>query len=371
MDTNRKVFRNSSPAARAELRRVFSRHFDDCSGSLLRFPAQYIEKPEPGGVSQRPVEGRSAIPSIHLLNADGIVELDQLISNLKVEVAPLVVDFLVGFGYQDAGFIPLVGALNSLGEPLLPHGEYIPDVAGEAGISNLHAVGGSKERLQSDIDADRPVDWGQRFEGNILTGEAGEPFTRRGTANCYSLDDALDTTGKPELEGADVPDSQVFAVQLPAGLCESEAVIAVFALETRKARFPVAVGDPPEKSLVSFVQAFKHVLEYLRTNFFIFGERCFKLRKLSFLCKERDSAMIMPISGDALLQGGIVEMSAQRKPPLGFLNSLRVGFNSILERLSSLHGLSIANLRKGGKPWRASPSVSPALKSGGLDGGIL
>ena len=194
-----------------------------------------------------------------------------------------------------------MGAFDSSREPLLTHGEYISSVAEEARVADFHAIGASQEGLQPDIDTYRPVDWGQRFEGNILAGEAGEPLTHRSTANCYSLDDTLDRTGKPELEGADVPDSHIFAIQLPASLLQYEGVVAVPALEAGKAGFPVAVSDSPKKSLVSFVQAFKHVLEHLRANFFIFGERCFKLRKLSLLSKEGDGLMVMSVGGDTLL----------------------------------------------------------------------
>ena len=361
MDTNRKVFRNSGPALGAELRRISGWHFDDYSGSLFRFPAQYIEEPKPSCISHRPVKRRGTIPGVHLLNADGIVESNKLVGYLKVKVPSLIGDFLVGFGHQYPGLPSTVGAFDSPREPLLVHSKHIPGVAEETRVTDFHTIGGSQEGLQPDIDTDRPVDWRQRFKGNIITGKTDVPFARRATANGDRLDSALNRARKPELESTDVSDSEVFAIQLPACLFQSEGVVAVPTLEAGKACFPVDVGDPPEKSLVSFVQAFKHILEHLRANFFIFGERCFKLRKLSFLCEERNSAMIMPIGGDALLQSGIVEMPTQRKPPLSFFNSLRAGFNSILERLSSLHGLSIANLKKGGKPSSRLRRLYPQL----------
>jgi hypothetical protein len=53
------------------------------------------------------------------------------------------------------------------------------------------------------------------------------------------------------------------------------------------------------------------------------------------------------------------------------VDSLRAGLNSILERLFPLHNIIIANSSERSKPYRASPSVSPALKSGVLDGVFL
>jgi hypothetical protein len=42
-------------------------------------------------------------------------------------------------------------------------------------------------------------------------------------------------------------------------------------------------------------------------------------------------------------------LATQRKPPLGLVDSLRVGFYLILKRLFPLHNLSIANLREKSK----------------------
>ena len=89
MNTNREVFGNSSPTVGAELSCVFGGNFNYQATSLRRFIPKYVEEPEPGTISHRPVEGSSAIPSIHFLDADGIVEPDQLIGYL-----------IVGQGYQ-------------------------------------------------------------------------------------------------------------------------------------------------------------------------------------------------------------------------------------------------------------------------------
>lgn len=367
MDTNRKVFSNPSSAAAAELRCVPSGNLDDSSGSFFRFPAQYIEEPKPSSVSHRPLKSCSAIPCIHLLNADGIVEVHKLVGYLKVKVPPLIGDFLMSFGYKDASLIPPVGAFDSPRESLLAHGQNIPRPLKEAGVADFHTFGGSQKGLKADINTYHFIVGGKRFQWNILAGEADIPFARRAMADGNRLDSALYRVGEPELESADVPDSEVFAIQFPTSLFQREGVVAVPTLESREACFAIIILCAAKEALVGFVQALKHILKHLRANISIFRESCFKLRKLLNLLIAGNENSVMPVGGGALLQGGVVEMTTQRKPTLGFFNSLRAGTNSVFKRLSPLHNLSIAQSKKGGRLYWASLSVSPLLKKGVLD----
>ena len=367
MYTNRKVFRNSGPAPGAELRGIPGWHFDDYSGSFFHFPAQYIEEPEPGCVSHRPVECCSAIPCIHFFDADSIIVPDQLIGYFEVEVSSLVGDFLMGFGYQHPGFSPAVRAFNAPGEPLLSHGQDIPRLFEESGVAYLHTIGGSEKRLKPDIDTNRFIRWGQWFKRHIIAGESDKPLARRTSTYSHCLNISLDRARKPEFESADIPDGEVFAFQLPASLFQGEGVIAIPSLEPGKACFTIAVIKPVKEALVGFVQALNHVLKRLRPHFFIFRKDLLKVWKLLFLVNSRDGVFIALPDCDTLFQSGIVELAAQRKPPLGVIGSLRVGLNAILKGFLPLHDSSIANTEKGSKPYRASPSVSPALKSRVLD----
>ena len=81
----------------------------------------------------------------------------------------------------------------------------------------------------------------------------------------------------------------------------------------------------------------------------------------------------MPIDGNALLKGSVVKSATKSDPVIGLLENLRVCSNVILKDLFHLSStiFNIAYYRKGAKPYRASPPVSPALKYGVLDGGIL
>lgn len=79
----------------------------------------------------------------------------------------------------------------------------------------------------------------------------------------------------------------------------------------------------------------------------------------------------MSVSTDTFLQSTVVEMTTEVKPILGSLEGLSIGLDTVFESLGPLHSPILTQLRKGSKPSRASPSVSPALKSGVLDGGII
>jgi hypothetical protein len=371
MDTNRKVFRNSSSTTRAELRGIFSWYLDDCSGSLFRFPAQYIEKTKPSSISHRPVECRSTIPSIHFLDADGIVEPDQLIGYLEVEIPSLLIDFIMGSGYQHPGFSPAARAFNPPGESLLSHGKNSPGVGKETGVAYLHTLGGSEKRLQSDIDTYRFACRGQWFKGYTIAGKTSIPLTCRTMADGHRLDVAFNRAGEPEFESADVLDIKVFTIQLPTRPFQGKGIISVSTLEPRETRFGVTVVKPAKEALIGSIQTFNYILKYLRAYFLILREGLLEFRKFLLLVKGRDGLVVMPVGTDTLFQGTVVELSAQRKPAFSFLNSLRAGLNSVLERLFPLHDSIIPNIEKGGKPFRASPSVSPALKSGVLDGVFL
>jgi hypothetical protein len=352
----------------AELRGVPGRNFDDCSGSLLRFPPQYIEETKPGGVSHRPVERRSAIPRIHLLNADGIVEPDQLISYLEVEIPSLVINFLMGFGYQHPGFSPTVRAFYPPRESLLAHNQDGPRPFEKSRVAYLHTIGGSEKRLKPDIDTNCFIRWGLWFKRHIIAGESDKPLTRRGPADSDRLNIPFYRAGEPKFEFTQVPDSEIPAIKFPTRLLEGEGVIAISSLESGKACFTVAVPNPPEKARKGSVQTFQHILKHLRTHFFVFGECLLNFGKLILLVISRDRA-VMPLPGsETLLQGGVIEVPAQKKPALSLVDSLRVGLGLVLKRLFPLHVSIIANTRKGCKPYRASPSVSPALKDGVLDG---
>jgi len=337
MDTNRKVFRNSSPTLGAELRGVFGWDFNDCSGSFRRFPAQYIEEPEPSTIPHRLIECSSAIPGVHLLNTDGIIESNQLISKLEMKISSLVSDFLVGFSNQQASFLPLLRPLNSSGKPLLAHCQYILRLLKEAGISYLHTVGCCQERLQANINTDRFVSRCQWFKWNAITGKTSKPFTCRRPADCDSFYGSFNQARKPQLKSADIPDDKVFAIELPTSLFQGKGVIPIPAFKPGKADFTIAISEAIKETLKGSLQTLKYLLEYLRAYILIFGESCFKFRQLFNLTKVGQRTVVASVGNYTLLEGTVVKLTAQRKPILSSVDSLSTGLDPILKSLSSLH----------------------------------
>jgi len=373
MDTNRKVFRNPGPTLGAELSGILGGNFDYCSGSFFRFPAQYTEELKPSHISHRPIEAMVvAIPRVHLLNTDSVVFSKELISYLKMEVTPLINGLLVSFGYEDSSFPPSVRAFDPAGEPLLSHSQDILSFLKEAGVFNLLTLVGSEERFTTDIYAYYLASFRQGAVKDILTGESGIPFACRASADGYCFNIPLNWARETELKSAYIPDSEVFTIKLPARLFQSEAVISVSAFEARKAGL-FTILNTAKKASIGFVQTLKNTLKHLRAHLTVFRKGRLKLRELLNLAIAGDRALVRPVDGYTLLKSRVVEMPTKSEPVLGSLKGLRVSLKTILKRFLHLPctTLNIAYSREGGKPYRASLSVSPSLKCGVLDSGIL
>ena len=296
----------------------------------------------------------------------------QSIGNFEMEVPPLVVNPLMGFGYEDSGFRPAFRGFNPPGEPFLSHGKHILRLLKKAGILDLHALGGGEKRLTADIDADTSASRRQKFLGHIIAGETDIPLASRASADGESLNIPFDRTGQPEFESADVFDGEVLAVQSPASLFESETVIPIPAFEAGKPRL-ISILYPAKEAGIGFIKAFQHVLKHLRASFSVFVEGDLEFRELLNLAVAGYGGFILAVNRDALLKGSVVEPTAKVKPIIGFVKCLRIRQKAIFEGLSHLSRtiFSVAHSEKGVKPCRASPPVSPALKGGVLDSGIL
>ena len=372
MDTNRKVFGNFSPTPGAELRGVLGGYFNYQATSFLRFIPEYVEKTKPSHVSHRPIKTMPAIPRIHTLDEDSVVVLKQLISNLEVKIPSLVIDPLMGFGYQHSCLAPSARTLDSMGEPLLPYGKQVMRLLKKARILYLHAFRSGEEGLTPYINADTPASWRQWLLKHVVTRETDIPFASRSSADGDGLNIPLNRAGQPEFKSAYIPNGQILAVKFPTCLFEGETGIPLPALETWEARL-IAIFDPTKEAGIRFVKTFNHFLQNLRASFSVFGEGCFKFRKLFNLTKAGYRASVLTVDGDTLLKSSIIESAAKIKPIVGFVKYLRVRQKAIFESLLHFSRtiFSVANLGKGVKPYRASPSVSPALKCGVLDGVLL
>jgi hypothetical protein len=370
---NAEVFGDKTVAAGAQLRRVSGGFFSDFTTGLFRLEVKYLEEPEPGYVSHRPCKRPIiAIPSVHAFNVDGVVMPDKPVGGLEMKVPALIKYLLTGFGHKKPSFLSAMRALDSTRESLLPHGKLVLGFLKEARIANLDIIRGGKEQLTTYVNAHRFASRGKQLVRHVIAGENDKPLVCSTSANSDSLNVALDRAGEPYLENAYVADSEVFTIKLPATLFQGEGIVSVPALKSWEAGL-VTILHPAKERLVGLIKAFNHLLEALRTHVLIFRESIFEARELLNLVIPGNRLVVVPISGDALVQGCVVEMPTEVKPNGSVLNSLKIRPDAIFEGLFHLPctETNIAYFESGVKPFRASPSVSPALKSGVLDGGNL
>lgn len=368
MDTNRKVFRNSSPALRTELRGIVGGDFNYFPSSLLRFEAKYIEELKPSYIPHRPIETMPSIPGVQLLNEYSVIVSYKLIGNFEVKIPSLISHFLVSFSNQQASFLPTVRTLYPTGEPLLPSSKIVLRLLKEAWVFYLNTIRGGQERLAANIYTYYPASFRQWLSRDIITREGGIPLTRRASAdgNCFNI--AIYGTREAELEPTYIPDREVLAFQSPASLFEGEAVIPVSTFETRKTGF-ISILYPAKETLIGFIQSLKRILENLRAYLSVFRKGCPKLRELLNLIKSGNRAMVSPVDSDALLESGIVEVSAEVKPMFGSLKVLWVRLNTIFEGLFHLPctKVNIAHPEERRQALSGFAVCIPPLKKGVLD----
>lgn len=314
-----------------------------------------------------------SIPGIHFLNADSIVILNKLISNLEMEVPPLIPHLLVGFGDEYSGLSPSVRGFYPARQPLLPIFESFLSLLEKSGIFYFDTIRYSQKAMATDIYSYRFASGLKGSRINSIARETDVPLASACPADGNGLDCTLNRSGQAQLEPANVCDTEVFALQPPARLLECEAVIPVPAFEAREAGL-VSILDPTKEPFVGFVQPLKHFLENLGAYLTVFRKGILEFWQLLDLVKTGDRAMILSVNGNTLLKSGIIEITTKVKPIVGFLKSLWTCQKAIFEGLFHLPCtvFNIAYFEKGVNPPRAdSLSVSPALKCGVLYSVIL
>ena len=351
MNTNRKVFGNSSTTPGAELRGILSGDFNHLSSSLRRFEAKCIEEPEPSCISH--LSGEiviGTIPKVHALDTDSIVCPNKQVGNLKMKIPSLVSNFLMGSGNKDSSLVSTIGPLFTSREPSLPHCQSLFRLLKMMWVVNLGTIGGSKEGLKSYIYTHSFASLREWSFRNIFTREDCKPLAGGSSTDGDGLNVSFYRARESKFEGAQIGDGKIFAFELPAGLFQGKRVIAIPALKPWKARLFTVLNSSKE-ALKGSVQTLKDILEHLRAYFPVFREGSFKLRELFNLDRLRNGVMVLPVDSDTLLKGGIVEVTAKVKPMVSLLDSLGIRLNAILKGLLHLPCtmLNLAQSRKRGK----------------------
>lgn len=336
MNTNRQVFRNPSPTLGAEPRRVSGRNFNySASDSLFRFPPKNIEEFKPSYISHGSVESTMRIPQVHLLNEDSIIFLNKLVNSFKMKILSLISDFFVGFGNQKTSLLSSVRVFDSAGKSLISHFENILRVFKETGISYSLPFRSGEEKFATNIDPNGFASLRKGFYRDIITRKSSEPFICRTSANGDGFNITFDGSRKTKFENADFPDSKILTIQFPATLFQGEAIISVSAFEAGEAWF-FSILHSAKEPLIGFIQAFNYILEHLRTYLQVFRKVCLELGELLFLAIIGDRTFVLPVDGNALLKGSIVEVATEIKPRFSLLDSSRICLNAVLKRLSHL-----------------------------------
>lgn len=290
-----------------------------------------------------------AIPRIHILNANSAIIFDQLVSEFKVEISPLILYLLMSFGNEDSSFYPAFRTFYSMTQSLLPHGKHTLRLLEKAGVPNLHAIGSRQKGLTANINAHNLIRRRKWFKRNITARKGNIPPAREGSANSDSFNIPLNWARKPEFEPANISDRQILAIKFPSCLLESETIISIPTLKSRETCLAIAVVDTPEESSIGSIQTFKHVLKHLGAYLRVFRESYFEFRKLLDLVIARDIPLVLTIDDDTLFKSSIVEMTTKIQPITGLLKGLVARQKTILKAFFPLHNSNIAHCRKGSK----------------------
>jgi hypothetical protein len=258
-------------------------------------------------------------------------------------------------------------------EPLLPHSKPSLGFLEKTGVAYPDIIRGGEKWITAHIDAHRLTGRGQRLIRHIVTGEDDKPFVSRAASDSDSLNITLSRTREVELKCAYIANSEIFTIKLPAALCKGEGIVAVPAFEAGEPSLTIVFFNSAKERLIGFIQALNDILEALRTHALVFRESIFEAGQFLHLGIFGDRLVVMPVGSDALFKGCVVKVPAEVKPNGSVLESLTVRFNAIFEGLfhCPVPSFNVAQRREGVKPYRASLSVSPAFKSGVLDGQII
>ena len=285
VDTNGERHFLSVTAPAANLARVSWRDSFKRPASVFSFAFRHREKASPGYIAD--CLGEMAIPdhpaNVQIFDRDRVKASDQIGRNLVVEILATARDFQVRFGDFDSLLRTPFRSLLFARKPPLLSLQIIHRVLKAPRILDLFAVRECGESGNADIYADSLSGRRQGFRFRHLTDQKriptinaardpklfALPFNRAGEPHTTASN-----SGNCELVSLDRARSD-FLVFL------REGVIAVFALESRKAWAPSALNALKE-ALESFVNTFKRVLLNRPQMAFHFGQ-CASVRQVARL----------------------------------------------------------------------------------------
>ena len=240
--------------------------------------------------------------------------------------------------------------------------------AKEMGIVNILPGRQSSKMGQTNINAHGLGGFRERLVFNF-TSKSHKPLASACAPNAAGLNPTFKRSVDDSLHRADLRQDDSIGIDRISTLGIGETIIPASTTKSRIARLLPSLYSP-EESLESEVNPHSHILQYLAMNI------C-KGRALLFQCEEQVNLVIHTERFFAFFPGCFSLLQKVVVEPTALVQSVLQSSDLACRRIESIakgylvHKYVIAQLKKGVKPYRASSSVSPALKSGVLDGDIL
>ena len=355
IDARRQRHHLSMPAVVARLCSVGRRHSHHVSPSFFRFSDKRHEKRAPGCICYRCVQSSLAArpighvlsrhfiplwpgPFEHVAHGQGFdcnqpEAIYQLAGLLQDEVLTPPADALVDARQDLAPFVSFRAAPLHFGETTLRFDQLFCFFPEKSGSGNLFPGGEVCEGLESDIDPYVFTRSWQDLRLDLIAREAHKPLASSVSHNAARFDDA---SGGPVLHYLEMPDlgKRELALLIDAEtlLWVGEGSVAGSGFIARVARC-LASFHTREEGFEGFVNPVQDILQDLGVDGFIFWSDRFDAEKLGTLLCEGDALAAQPIGLFSLLQGGVVQLPAQRELLvqhacllLGWVETVLIGF---------------------------------------------
>ena len=246
-----------------------------------------------------------------LLNADDSEPLDDLGAFLMRKVMTFVSNTLVNARDLLLAFVILFTAFLKLAQLSLRLGKFLLFGSKETRIGNLLIAAESSEIKQISIDSYLFSTFRQGFRCYFRS-EDRKPFPAGSTLDLTGFDLAFQRSMQHDLNVANLAQGQSCVHYLSTAIVSlriSETLILKAILEAGKSGF-LTILDSLKEALESFVQASQCGLQDLRIYPFQLSAGLFDLRQLVLLLAIADRYAVALIGISALLQSGIMQLSA-------------------------------------------------------------
>jgi len=346
------------PASRAILAGVAGIHSNILSTSVRSFVFKICCKLSPGYISD--ALGQAVIAKhpvdAQVLNGDNAKAINNASAMLMGEVSPSIDYALVNMRYCSSSLCSSWSSFLFLRQLTLRLSQCLLVSAEKTRIINFLPSGQSGKTFKPNINTHGLIRFWQWLVFN-LTGKSYKPFARAGAPNTAGLNFPFKGTVDSSLYHADFRQGDIVRVEQVASLGVGKAVIPTLSPKPGVAWLFTRLHSS-EESFEGKVNAYCHILQYLTMNSSQRWPFFLQCREGVNLVIHTKRLLLFFPSSLSLFEKMIVKPAALIQGMLhgGSLIGCRV--ESVLKGFL-MHNYIIAQLKKGGKPYRALPSVSP------------